>query len=267
MTSDAGGAQPRRRTVLIAGALLPVASSLTSAAVAATRSGAAALSSYHFLTAHQAAVVTEATARLVPGPRDDPAEAGHPGAREAGVTHYIDRLLSAFDHDPPLIFAGAPWSDRHAAGPDRMAHFIPLHERQEKAWRKRIRQLQHDVVAAVKALDDGAKAAGFDGFVAAPTVEQDRLLTELAAVRDLLFGMTIDAMYSVPEYGGNRQLSAWHEISWPGDVQPRGYPPKAVERDDGLDPIAANDLPTVHEAIAALPMLRHARAIRRTRRG
>ena len=48
-----------------------------------------------FFTAHQAAVVEDATARIAPGPRDDPAEAGHPGAREAGVTAYIDAMLAA----------------------------------------------------------------------------------------------------------------------------------------------------------------------------
>ena len=40
-------------------------------------------------------MVEAATARIAPGPDDDPAEAGHPGAREAGVTGYIDMLLGA----------------------------------------------------------------------------------------------------------------------------------------------------------------------------
>src|SRR5579862_3598356 len=48
-----------------------------------------------FFTGHQAAVVEDATARIAPGPQDDPAEAGHPGAREAGVAGYIDAMLGA----------------------------------------------------------------------------------------------------------------------------------------------------------------------------
>lgn len=261
---------PRRRAVLISGALLPVARYLPAVADGGQRgemTGVAATSTYRFLTAHQAAVVMQATARLVPGPQDDPTEAGHPGAREAGVTHFIDRLLAAFDDDPPPIFAGAPWSNRHAAGPDRMARFVPLHERQEKAWRLRIRDLREQVAEAVVALDKGAQAAGFSDFLAAPTVEQDKLLTDLAAVRDVLFSLTIDAMYSVPEYGGNADRSAWHEIKWPGDVQPVGYTAAAVERDDGPDPVAADDLPPVHEALAALPALQRARFIRKAARG
>ena len=225
------------------------------------------MSTYRFLSDHQAAVVTQATARLVPGPLDDPTEAGHPGAREAGVVHYVDRLLSAFDEDPPAIFAGAPWSNRHTHGRDYMAHFQPLAERQERAWRKRISQLQHDVAAAVVALDKGAVAAGYKDFVAAPTEEQDRLLTSESAARDVLFGLTIDAMYSVPEYGGNRGLSAWHEISWAGDIQPVGYTAAQVEADDGINPVAPGDAPVVQELIDALPMLSHARTSRRMARG
>jgi hypothetical protein len=252
---------PRRRTVLAAGAALPLGRLAVGAADAATAdagtaSGAAASTDFRFLTAHQAAVVVEATARLVPGPLDDPAEAGHPGAREAGVVHFVDRLLSAFDHDPPRVFAGAPWSDRHAAGPDHLAEFVPLVERQAKAWRPRIARLRRDVTAAVVALDHAAADAGYDDFLAAPKPEQDRLLTDLSEVRDLLFGLTIDALYSIPEYGGNAGLSGWHEIGWPGDMQPVGYRAAAVEGDDGPDPVLPAELSVVREALRVLPALR-----------
>lgn len=275
MDLPVGSPLPRRRTVLAAGALLPLgrllpasaSASASASAVSPARGGTGGAAAFRFLTAHQAAVVTEATARLVPGPHDDPAEAGHPGAREAGVVSYVDRLLSAFDHDPPAVFAGAPWSDRHAAGPDRMAEFVPLVERQERAWRPRIARLRKDVAAAVVALDKGARAAGYPSFVAAPTTEQDRLLTDLNDVRNLLFGLTTDAMYSVPEYGGNGGLSAWHEIKWPGDVQPIGYSPGEVERDDGIDPVAAADLPAVRELLAALPALSRAHRVQTAAHG
>ena len=256
---------PGRRSVLIAGALLPVARYVPASAVLPRGGEAGAMTAYRFLSAHQAAVVVEATARLVPGPLDDPTEVGHPGAREAGVVHFVDRLLSAFDEDPPAIFAGAPWSDRHSSGPDHLARFVPLIERQEKAWRKRIAQLRKSVAAAIVALDKGAVAAGYKDFVAAPTTEQDRLLTDLSDVRDLLFGLTIDAVYSIPEYGGNKGLTGWHEISWPGDMQPVGYRPAAVEGDDGPDPVAADDLAVVREVLDNLPALGHASLLRRSR--
>ena len=258
---------PGRRSVLIAGAMLPVARYVPVSALMPSRGAAGAAASYRFFTAHQAATVVEAAARLVPGPLDDPTEIGHPGAREAGVVHFIDRLLSAFDESPPAIFAGAPRSNRHADGPDHLKKFIPLVERQEKAWRKRIKQLRKQVADAVVALDKGAVADGYKNFVAAPTSEQDKLLTDLAEARDVLFGLTLDAMYSVPEYGGNHKLVGWHEIGWPGDIQPVGYTKKQVESDDGVDPISPSDLVAVQELIDALPILSRARAVRRLHGG
>ena len=257
---------PGRRAVLIAGAMLPVVRWLPVSAALPGR-GEAAVTSYRFLSAHQAATVIEATARLVPGPTDEPAEVGHPGAREANVVHFIDRLLSAFDEDPPAIFAGAPWSNRHTSGVDHMKRFVPLIERQEKAWRERVHQLREQVADAVVKLDKGAAADGYKDFVSAPTMEQDKLLTDLADVRDVLFGLTIDGMYSVPEYGGNHALASWHEIKWPGDVQPRGYSATQVESDDGPDPVSPADLAAVQELIDALPILSRARATRRSTRG
>jgi len=252
--------------VLIAGALLPVARYVPVSAAVPGR-GAAAVTSYRFLSPHQAATIVEATARLVPGPQDDPAEAGHPGAREAGVVHFIDRLLSAFEEDPPAIFAGAPWSDRHTSGPDYLKRFVPLIERQERAWRRRVHDLRKQVVDAVEDLDKAAVGDGYKDFVSAPTSEQDKLLTDFAGVRDVLFGLTIDAMYSVPEYGGNHKQSAWQEIKWPGDSQPVGYSAKKVESDDGPDPVSPADLAPVQELIDALPLLSRARATRRSTRG
>ena len=97
----------------------------------------------------------------------------------------------------------------------------------------------------------------------APAPEQDRILSALNEVRDLLFGLTIDAMYSVPEYGGNDGLSGWHEIDWPGDIQPRGYTPAAVESDDGPDPVPAASLPVVQDVLALLPGLDRSKLGRR----
>ena len=88
-------------------------------------------------------MVEDATARIAPGPEDDPAEAGHPGAREADVTGYIDTMLGALgalqdDNPPPMVFAGGPWSNRHTSGPNLMDLFVPLDPVARIAWRKRL---------------------------------------------------------------------------------------------------------------------------------
>lgn len=201
-----------------------------------------------FFSSHQAAVVGDATARIAPGPGDDPAEAGHPGAREAGVTGYIDAMLGALaalgavdtsgggnEVPVPVIFAGGPWSNRHTSGPDLMASFIALDPVSRIVWRKRLADWQRQYTRGIAALD---KLAGGDYTKAAPA-DQDKILArpEVSTFLSLLFEHTIDGMYSSPEYGGNRGLAGWKDISYAGDAQPLGYTSDEVERSDGRDPV------------------------------
>jgi hypothetical protein len=197
------------------------------------------VATYRFFTGHQAAVVEDATARIAPGPADDPAEAGHPGAREAGVTGYIDTMLGALDgltETAPKIFAGGPWSNRHAPGPDAMARFIALDAVTVIAWRKRLEGWQKQYKDGIATLD---RLAGGD-FTAAAPQEQDKILAgqEASTFTSLLFEHTIEGLYANPEYGGNRGLVGWTGIGFPGDSQPTGYTLSEVERSDGRDPVA-----------------------------
>jgi hypothetical protein len=203
-----------------------------------------------FFSSHQAAVVAAATARIAPGPQDDPDEAGHPGAREAGVTGYIDALLGTLAAVEaadargegeaarvPLIFAGGPWSNRHAPGPDFMASFIPPDPVTRIAWRKRLADWRQQYTEGIALLD---RLAGGD-FTQAPRADQDELLArpEVSAFLALLFEHTIEGLYSSPEYGGNRDLAGWTDIGFRGDVQPAGYTRAEVEESDGRDPAGA----------------------------
>jgi gluconate 2-dehydrogenase gamma chain len=185
-------------------------------------------------------VVEAATARIAPGPRDDPAEQGHPGAREADVTGYIDTTLAALPDlgdtdDPPAVFAGGPWSNRHTSGPDLMARFVALDPVAKIAWRKRLSRWQGQYRDGIEALD---KLAGGD-FTKAGQAEQDKILAtaSVSTFTSLLFEHTIEGLYGAPEYGGNRGGSGWREIGFPGDIQPRGYTADEVERSDGPDPV------------------------------
>ncbi len=225
---------PRRRAVIAAIPLGAVLAGCTSPQNRAP--GATAL---HFFTSHQAAVVEDATARIAPGPRDDPAEAGHPGAREADVTGYIDTMLGALgalaSSPPPVIFAGGPWSNRHTSGPDLMERFVPLDPVAKIAWRKRLAGWQQQYTQGIAGLD---KLAGGDFTKAAPD-HQDKILAmqSMSTFTALLFEHTIEGLYAVPEYGGNRGLAGWKDIGFPGDIQPRGYTSDEVERSDGHDPV------------------------------
>jgi len=224
---------------------LPIA--VASAAVLGTEgctSSAPPVRTLHFFSSHQAAVVTAATARIAPGPDDDPAEAGHPGAREADVTGYIDSMLAALgaldnpgpdDTGPPPVFAGGPWSNRHTSGPDLMARFAALDPVARIAWRRRLTGWQRQYREGVATLD---RLAGGD-FTKASHAKQDKILVMSAAgsFMALLFEHTIEGLYSAPEYGGNRGLTGWKEIGFPGDIQPRGYTADEVTRSDGHDPV------------------------------
>jgi Gluconate 2-dehydrogenase subunit 3 len=182
---------------------------------------------------HAARVVEEATARLIPGPTDDPAEKGHPGAREANVTRYIDTMLGALGDSPPRVFAGGPFSNRAGWAQDDMARFLRLSPPQEAAWRRRLAGLRSQYAAGIAELD---RLAGGDFTKAAPETMDRILAKDPGGFMSLMFGHAIEAMYSVPEYGGNAHLVGWHEIRWPGDRQPRGFTDEEVSRSDGPDP-------------------------------
>jgi gluconate 2-dehydrogenase gamma chain len=219
---------PRRRAIIAA---IPVAAGLAACTSSPKREPQPA--ALRFFTAHQAAVVEAATARIAPGPQDDPAEAGHPGAREAGVTGYIDTMLASLQDGK--VFAGGPWSNRHTSGPNLMARFAPLDPVAKIAWRKRLTAWQDQYRLGIEHLD---KLAGGD-FTKKPRAQQDKILAtqSVSEFTSLLFEHTIEGLYASPEYGGNRGLAGWKEIGFPGDIQPRGYTADEVERSDGHDPV------------------------------
>jgi hypothetical protein len=252
-SAESASEGPRRRAVITAISVIPVV--VASAAVLGTsgctspghsNSPAPGSRALRFFTVHEAAVVEDATARIAPGPGDDPAEAGHPGAREAGVTDYIDLMLGALgalsgsETPPPMIFAGGPWSNRHTSGPDLMTSFIKLDPVARIAWRERLAGWQQQYKKGIATLD---KLAGGD-FTKASGADQDKILADqnVGAFMSLLFEHTIEGMYGNPEYGGNRGLAGWKDIGFPGDVQPQGYPAGEVARSDGRDPVAATPI-------------------------
>jgi gluconate 2-dehydrogenase gamma chain len=227
---------PRRRAVIAAIPLGAVLAGCTSPPKRAP--GATVLD---FFTSHQAAVIEDATARIAPGPTDDPAEG--PGAREADVTGYIDTMLGALGalqagKPPSAIFAGGPWSNRHTSGPDLMSRFVPLDPVAKIAWRKRLTGWQQQYTRGIAGLD---KLAGGD-FTKATPDNQDKILAmqSVSTFTALLFEHTIEGLYATPEYGGNRGLAGWKDIGFPGDIQPRGYTSDEVERSDGPDPVDDN---------------------------
>jgi hypothetical protein len=213
-----------RREFLKGVSLLPLARLVPEVMWRAT--AAAAADMFAFFNAHQAAVVREATARILPGPDDDPLETGHPGAREANVVRYIDVLLSALDTSPARIYAGGPYGDA-------INTFVPLSAQQQASWQKRITALRKAYTNGIAALD---AAAGGD-FAAASPNQKDQVLAGAGDFLEILYTHTIEGTYSHPVYGGNANRSGWTEIAFPGDSQPAGYNAAQTGASDGPDVI------------------------------
>lgn len=174
-----------------------------------------------FFTSEESAVVREAAARLIPGPDDDPAEA-QPGAREADVVTYIDRLLGAFSAEPPLIYAAPPGD----------GGFLPLSPAQRVGWRLRTDALRRAYREGVALLD---RLAG-GSFTDLPPPARDAVLTcpEAEKFRDLLFDHAIQAMHADPVYSGTGPgapgPSQVRDLGFPGGGRsvPRGGPTAAL---------------------------------------
>ena len=152
-------------------------------------------------------------------------------------------MLAALQDDPPMIFAGGPWSNRHTSGPDLMARFATLDPVAKIAWRKRLTSWQDQYRKGISNLD---KLAGGD-FTKAARDKQDKILAtaSVGTFTSLLFEHTIEGLYASPEYGGNRGRSGWKEIGFPGDIQPRGFTPDEVGAPTATTPLSrARSSPT-----------------------
>ncbi|MDQ1386293.1 MAG: gluconate 2-dehydrogenase gamma chain [Actinomycetota bacterium] len=184
----------------------------------------------NFLTDHEHAVVSAAADRLIP-----PVDA-HPGGAALGVADYVDNLLGAFTFDPPLIFAGGPFSGRFG-GEASFSQFMPLSPNEEIAWRTRVEGSRglpgREFNGPTRGWQDiyraGIAALG-DDFCSLVGDEQDRRLHEQPELRRTLYVHACEGAYGAPEYGGNRALAGWHAIGFEGDVQPRGYTDDEVTR-------------------------------------
>lgn len=213
-----------------------------------------------FLSDAELVTLRAVTERIIPEDQD-------PGAITGCCAETIDHLLAAFLTDPPLIYAGAPFSDRGGHSSNEFTAFVPLDAYEELAWRIHIegsqgrperefngpvKGLQAIYREGLARLDERASTLGQTDFASAPAPVQDQILAEdddlIRALMDVAYPDTLDAMYGPPEYGGNCDLSGWAYTGFDGDVQPRGYTAEQVVNADepGLfDPLLP---PSYHDA-------------------
>jgi len=118
-----------------------------------------------------------------------------PGSVALGAVDYVERLLTALDHDPPRIWAApGPWAGDGPA-------WLELGPWERQAWRERIDELR----AVYERVADGTATAA------------DQRVVHLHAC---------EATYGDPAYGGNRSGGGWQRIAFPEPLFPpaRSHP-------------------------------------------
>ncbi len=146
----------RRRTFIQAGAVSAVAPAL-------------ATSPWQFFTAEEAALVDALSEQIIPADKD-------PGARQAGVVHYIDRQLT---------------------GPLR---------RFAKTYRTRLPELDH---ACVRAMGKRFSELPFPEQTRFLEGIEKGDAKDLATFFNMLIDHTMQGFYGDPKYGGNAEAVSW----------------------------------------------------------
>lgn len=207
---------PMRRTLLKAlGAGLPAGAAATGlvgdsalaappgpASAAANKAGGVS----HFFNARERITVDAIVARLIPND-----ELG-PGAREAGVTDFLDRQLGGAWGSGDHFYRHGPFQ----AGTPEQGYQLALTPAQ--AFR-----------AGLAAVDEvSAKQHGGKSFAQLQPREQDALLTALekgeidlgALPGKVFFQMlldgTMEGFFGDPIHGGNRNMAGWKLVGFPG---------------------------------------------------
>jgi len=147
-----------------------------------------------------------------------PDEPDSPGGAKLGAVPYIERLLTAFEVDPPAIFADGPYSGRTpfpdgTVPPNDFARFVPLDRVQEAAWRKRIDNLRTLFKTGLDTIPIDTKKEDYPEIFRGLDGE----------LQDAIIDFVSQAAFGVPEYGGNPNGAGWKLSRFEGDSQPLGY--------------------------------------------
>ncbi len=160
---------------------------------------------YMFLSQTEAAFLDAAVARLIP--KD---ELG-PGAKEAGVTYFIDQQLFGGYGSMAKKYKQGPWPE----GTPQQGYQSPLTP--AEVYR-----------AAIRDTNSYCRKQYGKAFEALSIAQQDEVLkgldegkVELESVRaqfffNMLLNNTVEGFFSDPVYGGNRDKAGWKLVGFPG---------------------------------------------------
>jgi gluconate 2-dehydrogenase gamma chain len=180
-------------------------------------------------TAHEARTVEALTARILPGTPDDP------GAREAGVTTYIDNMLSYQEGFNESTYREPPYaqiySEETAPAEDATYQTIWVAADEIERYGYQSNLSPREVYRfGVVAVDVYARSKFERRFIDLTDEEQDSILEDMvnddaevgfeqvaaSAFFTILRRHTAEGMFSDPAYGGNREMAGWWLIGYPG---------------------------------------------------
>lgn len=179
-----------------------------------------------FFTDHEWDTIEAASARIIPTDH-------HPGAREANVVRFIDRMLAGTQFVFPAA-DGIGW--------------LRMEGREEQAWQERIEQRRRFYREGVEEMDGLARERAGVPFVELDDADQDAVLEQLSgAAKPAAFSLSADdvglggapagnqpvnedfleffpllvlntrqGFYGDPVYGGNENRVGWGVIGFDG---------------------------------------------------
>jgi gluconate 2-dehydrogenase gamma chain len=178
-----------------------VVSTPASGAEAHAHPGNAKAAKYMFLSAAEVAFVDAAVARLIPGD-----ELG-PGAKEAGVTYFIDQQLFGGWGTMAKMYRQGPYAE----GTPQQGYQSPLTP--QEIFRVAIREINQQLGKPFE------KLAAKEQDEVLKNLEEGKLALESVPSRfffNLLLEGTIDGFFADPIYGGNRDKVGWKLVGFPG---------------------------------------------------
>jgi hypothetical protein len=162
-----------------------------------------------------------------------------PKATSLGAVYYIETLLTAFDSNPPKIYAGGPFSGRNPFSKsgvptkefpkNSFMEFLPLSRVQEATWRLKIygsrsipggywnEKVAGEVIGLRDLIKSGIQNA----------IQEDNKIPDWGRTsshfQKTVTALVVEGCFSAPEYGGNLENQGWKLASFPGDSLPLGY--------------------------------------------
>jgi gluconate 2-dehydrogenase gamma chain len=199
-----------------------------------------------FFNIHEAQTVDALVSRILPGTPDDP------GAHEAGVVFYIDRVLGGptlgyslktYTQGPFLVVSEEPVSVEAASSRDIYDYVSVAQEQTARYGYQSVLTPQEFYRRGLGFVDDYAQSQFQKDFIDLSAEQQDQVLTDMEADKATGFdgpsgkafftqlrNDTIEGMFSDPMYGGNRDMVGWKLVGYPGAQ--RFYTPDDIKNPD-----------------------------------